>query len=100
MEVYDSAKSGLGQVVGIVGEAGVGKSRLLLELRHSLPEAEPIYLEGRCLHYGGSIPYLPILDILKSYFEIKEEDREIRAILEVTNKLHRFLGVKLIIFSR
>ena len=73
---FDKVKSGTGQVVGVVGEAGVGKSRLLLEMRSVLPQAEFVYLEGRCLHYGGSMPYLPVLDILRSYFEIKEGDRE------------------------
>jgi hypothetical protein len=75
-KVYDKAKSGSGQVVALVGEAGVGKSRLLLEMRSILPWEEYIYLEGRCLHFGGSMAYLPILDILRSYFEIKESDRE------------------------
>ena len=50
-EAFDKAKSGSGQVVGIVGEAGVGKSRLLLELRTILPPGAYTYLEGRCLHY-------------------------------------------------
>ena len=76
MDAFDKAKSGSGQVVGLVGEAGVGKSRLLLEMRNMLPQGEYNYLEGRCLHYGGSMAYLPILDILRSYFEIKEGDRE------------------------
>ena len=76
MEAYDKAKSGSGQVVGVVGEAGVGKSRLLIELRNELAREEYTYLEGRCLHYGGSMPYLPIHDILKFYFKIKEEDQE------------------------
>jgi len=75
-EAFDKARSGSGQVVGIVGEAGVGKSRLILELRGMLPKGQYTYLEGRCLHYGGSMAYLPILDILRSYFEIKEGDRE------------------------
>ena len=75
-EAFDKAKSGSGQVVGIVGEAGAGKSRLILELRNKLPKGKYIYLEGRCLHYGGSMAYLPILDVLRSYFEIKEGDRE------------------------
>jgi predicted ATPase/class 3 adenylate cyclase/ribosomal protein L40E len=75
-EVFNKAKSGSGQVVGIVGEAGVGKSRLLIELRNILLEDEYTYLEGRCLHYGGAMPYLPILDILRSYFDIQEGDRE------------------------
>jgi class 3 adenylate cyclase/tetratricopeptide (TPR) repeat protein len=75
-EGFEKAKSGQGQVVGIVGEAGVGKSRLLLTFRNRLPRGDFTYLEGRCLHFGRPMAYLPILDILKSYFEIKEEDRE------------------------
>jgi class 3 adenylate cyclase/tetratricopeptide (TPR) repeat protein len=74
--VFDKVTSGTGQVVGVVGEAGVGKSRLLLEMRNMLPQGEYTYLEGRCLQYGGSMPYLPLLDILRSYLDIKEGDRE------------------------
>ena len=75
-EALEKAMSGAGQVAGLVGEAGVGKSRLLLEMRKQFPKDEYTYLEGRCLHFGGSMAYLPILDILRSYFEIKEGDRE------------------------
>ena len=75
-EAFEKAQSGYGQVIGIVGEAGVGKSRLLLELRRMLPQEHYTYLEGRCLHYGGSMPYLPILDILRLHFDIKEGERE------------------------
>jgi class 3 adenylate cyclase len=76
-EAFEKAQSGSGQVVGIVGEAGVGKSRILLEVRNMLSGDENTYLEGRCLHYGAAMVYLPILDILKSYFEIKEREQEI-----------------------
>ncbi|MBC2713684.1 MAG: AAA family ATPase [Desulfobacteraceae bacterium] len=76
MEAYEKVQSGSGQVVGIVGEAGVGKSRLLLEFRNQLPPNEFAYFEGRCFHYGSSIAYLPVLEILKSYFEIDEKDQE------------------------
>jgi len=76
MEPYEKAKSGSGQIVGIVGEAGVGKSRLILEFRNRLSEEKHTWLEGRCLHFGGSMVYLPILDILRSYFDIVEGDRE------------------------
>ncbi|MEE9191227.1 MAG: adenylate/guanylate cyclase domain-containing protein [Candidatus Aerophobetes bacterium] len=75
-EAFEKAQSGSGQVVGVVGEAGVGKSRLLLELRNMLPMGEYTYLEGRCIHYGGSMAYLPILGILRSYLDIKEGDQE------------------------
>ena len=72
LNAFDKVKSGSGQMVGIVGEAGVGKSRLLFEMRNILPQGEYSYLEGRCLQYGGSMTYLPVLDILRSYFDIKE----------------------------
>jgi class 3 adenylate cyclase/tetratricopeptide (TPR) repeat protein len=94
MDAFDKMKSGSGQVVGLVGEAGVGKSRLLLEMRNTLPQGEHNYLEGRCLHFGGSMAYLPILGILRSYFELKEGDQEFiikkkmdKRILDLDDKL-------------
>jgi class 3 adenylate cyclase len=74
-EVFEKARSGSGQVVGIVGEAGVGKSRLVLEFRNRLPRDEVTCVEGRCLRYGGSMAYLPILDLIRSTFGIEETDR-------------------------
>lgn len=75
-EAFEKAQSGSGQVVGVVGEAGAGKSRLVLEVRNMLPRGEYNYLEGRCLHYGGSMPYLPMLDVFRSYVGIKEGEQE------------------------
>jgi class 3 adenylate cyclase/tetratricopeptide (TPR) repeat protein len=75
-EAFGKVQSGEGQVVGIVGEAGVGKSRLLLEFRNTLPKGHHWYYEGRCLHYGGSMPYLPILDITRSLIGVKEGEQE------------------------
>ena len=65
LNTFEKVKSGFGQVVGIVGEAGVGKSRLLLEMRNVISGDNFEYYEGRCLQYGGSILYPPILDVLK-----------------------------------
>ncbi|MFW6011395.1 MAG: adenylate/guanylate cyclase domain-containing protein, partial [Desulfosalsimonas sp.] len=76
MEIYEKVKSGTGQVVGIVGEAGVGKSRLLFEFINHLPQGEFTYLEGRCVHYGSAMPYLPVLEVLRGYFGITEGERE------------------------
>ena len=76
LESFEKVQSGSGQVVGIVGEAGVGKSRLLMEFTNRLSPGAYTYLEGQCLHYGESILYTPILDILKAYFEIEDGDRE------------------------
>jgi len=87
MEACEKVKSGSGQVVGIVGEAGVGKSRLVLEFRKRLAQDEFTFLEGRCLQYGSSMAYLPVLDILKSYFSIKEGDREFIIKKKVEDKI-------------
>ena len=58
-------EAGEGQVVGVVGEAGAGKSRLLFEFRQCLRDRSVTYLEGRCLSYGRAIPYVPLLDLLR-----------------------------------
>ena len=75
-EAFAKVQSGEGQVMGLVGEAGVGKSRLLLEFRNLLPQRRYTYLEGQCLHYGGSMPYLPLLDVLRSFLGVKEGEPE------------------------
>jgi tetratricopeptide (TPR) repeat protein len=72
----EMARAGSGQVVGVVGEAGVGKSRLLLEMRNLLPPGACTYLEGRCSRIGGSMAYLPTVDILRSFLGVKEGDPE------------------------
>ena len=75
-EIFEKACSGSGQVVGIQGEPGVGKSRLLMEFVRSLPLDEIFYLEGRCPHFGNNMAYMPILGMLKYYFNIKEGENE------------------------
>jgi len=75
-EAFEEARAGPGQVVGIKGEAGVGKSRLLREFRYTLPEAEHRCLACTCLHYGASMVYLPILGVLRSYFDIQVGELE------------------------
>ncbi len=65
-----STMAGHGQVVGIVGEAGIGKSRLIFEFRQSLRQKPVTYLEGRCVSYGSAVPYLPVLQILRQNFGI------------------------------
>ncbi len=65
-----STMAGRGQVVGIVGEAGIGKSRLIFEFRQSLRQKPVTYLEGRCVSYGSAVPYLPVLEMLRQNFGI------------------------------
>ncbi len=69
-----AAISGHGHVVGIVGEAGIGKSRLLFELRQSLRREAVTLLRGRCLPYASAVPHFLVLDILRQTLRIAESD--------------------------
>ncbi|MBN2026441.1 MAG: AAA family ATPase [Actinobacteria bacterium] len=89
---YHQAKGGHGQVVGVVGEPGVGKSRLLLQFRELLPEGEYTFLEGECIHYGESMAYLPILGILRSYFDIYEGESAEASMRKVEESLAGLCG--------
>jgi DNA-binding winged helix-turn-helix (wHTH) protein/class 3 adenylate cyclase/predicted ATPase len=64
-ERLDSVMAGHGQVVAVVGEPGMGKSRLLAEFRRGLGGREVRYMEGHCLSYGGATPYLPVADLVR-----------------------------------
>lgn len=75
---------GRGQVVGIVGEPGIGKSRLLLEFRRSFAGRRVMYLEGRCLSYGNAVPYLPLIDLIWHYCRITDADTS----MVITQKVH------------
>jgi DNA-binding NtrC family response regulator/tetratricopeptide (TPR) repeat protein len=70
----DAAMAGQGQAVGIAGELGIGKSHLLYEFRQSLADRDVTYLEGRCFSYASTIPYLPVLEILRSSFRVSETE--------------------------
>jgi class 3 adenylate cyclase/tetratricopeptide (TPR) repeat protein len=67
-------ESGHRQAVGIVGEPGIGKSRLLSEFRRQLADERVTWVEGRCVSYGTAIPYLLMLDLLRSNCGILETD--------------------------
>jgi class 3 adenylate cyclase/tetratricopeptide (TPR) repeat protein len=73
---FARSKDGQGQVVTIVGDAGIGKSRLLYEFRKLLDDENTPYLEGRCISYGKSISYLPVIDIIKKRFRVDKLDTE------------------------
>jgi class 3 adenylate cyclase/tetratricopeptide (TPR) repeat protein len=73
------AREGRGQVVALVGEPGIGKSRILYEFRRSLEGERVTWLEGHCLAYAQSSPYLALLEILKASFLIEEGDNSLQA---------------------
>ncbi|MFQ5948898.1 MAG: AAA family ATPase, partial [Acidimicrobiia bacterium] len=86
-QVLDRAGSGHGQVVAVVGEVGVGKSRLYWEFTHSHRTEGWLIVESRSVSYGKATAFLPIIELLRGYFqiELRDDARKIRE--KVTGKL-------------
>ena len=91
-QAMEQMREGAGRVVGVVGEPGVGKSRLLHEFRQSLGEAPLLYLDARCLSHAGAIPYAPLLDIVRRTCGLDETDSPSVAGEKVRGALER-IGV-------
>jgi DNA-binding winged helix-turn-helix (wHTH) protein len=81
------AAAGQGQVVGIVGEPGIGKSRLLYEFVQTLRDSPVEYLEGHCLPHDQATPYGPALGLLRQLCSMTDGDNA----EAVTAKLHHGL---------
>ena len=74
--LFAQVLSGSGQAVSVVGEPGVGKSRLVAEVTRSMAaRSERItILEGRCVSYGSLVPYLPMTDVVRAYCGVTDGD--------------------------
>jgi class 3 adenylate cyclase/tetratricopeptide (TPR) repeat protein len=101
-QALERASAGHGQVVALVGEAGVGKSRLVYECLHSHCTQGWRVLEAASVSYGQATPYFPVIDLLKRYAQVDEHDdtRTIRAkvtghVLTLDETLHATLSALL-----
>lgn len=105
-DLLEQTLAGQGQVVGIVGDAGIGKSRLVHEFCQTLSGLTVGVLEGRCISYGMSIPYLPLLELVRGRLGIEQGDsptsiaqkidsivRELALATEARPCLQRLLGI-------
>jgi predicted ATPase/class 3 adenylate cyclase len=72
LDGFQRAKLGKGQAFSIISEAGCGKSRLLYEFRKAVANEDVNFLEGKCLSYSKGVAYHPVIDILRSSFDIQE----------------------------
>jgi class 3 adenylate cyclase len=86
-QALTQAGAGHGQVVALIGEPGVGKSRLVYEFLHSYHTQGWLVLESSSVSYGKAIAYLPVCDLLKAYCHIEDRDdlRTVRA--KITGQL-------------
>ena len=89
LDGFERVKEARGQAFSIMGEAGIGKSRLLYEFRKRVANEDVTLLEGKCLSYGRGLAYHPIIDILKSNFDIREDDED----FEIREKVKKGLEV-------
>jgi class 3 adenylate cyclase len=73
-QAWEWSGAGQGQVVAVIGEPGVGKSRLFYEFTHSHRTHGWLLLASSSVSYGKATPYLPVIDLLKAYFGIEARD--------------------------
>jgi class 3 adenylate cyclase/tetratricopeptide (TPR) repeat protein len=89
LDGFERVKEGRGQAFSIMGEAGVGKSRLLYEFRKAITNEDATLLEGKCLSYGTGTAYHPLIDILRSNFNVRDDDAD----FEIREKVKKGLEV-------
>ncbi len=86
--VFAVVRAGQGRVVSILGEPGIGKSRLLADFRAEVESADPspAWFEGRCISIGQSLPYHLVIDLVRSIIGVGAgaEEADVRAALEST----------------
>ncbi len=92
----DRVRSGTGGVLVFAGEAGIGKTRLLAELHARFVQtpvegAEPIWLEGRCVSYGESLPLWPFRDLLRGWLGVSDEP-ELRVRVLLRRRVEALFG--------
>ncbi|MBN1954362.1 MAG: AAA family ATPase [Anaerolineae bacterium] len=89
----DRVRNGVGGVITVVGEAGLGKSRLVAEacsrLKRESPGVPVRWVEGRCLSYGSSIAYLFWLDLLRELLGVSPEDQPAHVQQKLQEELER-----------
>jgi class 3 adenylate cyclase/tetratricopeptide (TPR) repeat protein len=81
------AVAGHGQVMAVIGEPGVGKTRLFHEFTHAFHTQGWLLLETNSTSYGKSTPYLPVIELLKTYIQIEERDDRQRIREKLTGRL-------------
>jgi len=86
-QALDRARAGHGQILAVVGEPGVGKSRLIQEFIHSELTHGWRVLEANAVTYGAATSYLPVTEFLKGYFQLATSDEPVTIREKVASKL-------------
>jgi ABC-type oligopeptide transport system substrate-binding subunit/class 3 adenylate cyclase len=89
-EAIAEVAAGTGSILFVTGEPGIGKSRFLAELRRSAEQQ--LWLEGRCVSYGESMPYWPFRDLVREWLGLALDDPELRTRLALRRAVERAAG--------
>ncbi|HET8526408.1 MAG TPA: AAA family ATPase [Actinomycetota bacterium] len=88
----DDLRAGRGQVLLLVGDAGLGKTRMLSELRALGPDVT--WLEGRCVSYGAAAPYGPFVELLRTWLDVDEGEAELPVRTKLRARAGALLGAR------
>ncbi len=92
-EALDALRAGRGGILVVAGDAGIGKSRLLNELRELAERDGSCWLEGRCVSYGESLPYWPFRDLLRGeWIGAGADEPELRVRVGLRRRLEQLFG--------
>ncbi|MEO6795363.1 MAG: ABC transporter substrate-binding protein [Candidatus Dormibacter sp.] len=86
LELLHRLASGRGGVLYIVGDPGIGKSRLAAELRQRATSEHYSWMEGRCVSYGESLPYWPYRDLLRNWLDVSATEGDLRVRVKLRRK--------------
>ena len=95
----EAVAAGTGGVVFVSGEPGIGKTRMVHELRRSFAAERPehgrsLWLEGRCVSYAGSIPYWPFRDLFRAWLGVGDDEPELRVRVALRRQVDRLSGAR------
>ena len=91
--------AGTGGILLVTGEPGIGKTRLLAELHDLFDAGSPqhgraLWLEGRCVSYGESLPYWPFRDLLRAWIGVLADEPELRVRVALRRMVERSFGAR------
>ena len=96
-EAVAGALAGSGGILLVTGEPGIGKTRLVAELREVFEAGTPqhgraMWIEGRCVSYGESMPYWPFRDLLRGWIGVLADEPELRVRVALRRMVERLFG--------